>query len=99
MTQGTIQEQVIARAMKDQSFRRALLNDPGGVLAQEYHVHLPAHVAVRVLEEAPHTLTLILPAQAEVGLELTDAELLEISGGGSRPGSLSDGIRLCCLSN
>ena len=84
MTQGTIQEQVIARALKDHGFRQALLNDPRAVLAQEYHVHLPAYVAVRVLEQASHTLTLILPAREEAIVELTDADL-QIASGGDGP--------------
>jgi hypothetical protein len=99
MTQGTIQEKIIARALKDPSFRQALQNNPRAVLAEQYHVHLPEEVAVHVLEDAPNTFTLLLPAQAEVVLELTDAELLEISGGGGRGGSLTLGDRLCCVSN
>lgn len=83
MTQRTLQGQVIARAMKDASFRQALLRDPRAVLAREYHVHLPEHVAVRVLEEAPNTITMVLPAREEAVLELTDAELQAASGGKS----------------
>ena len=85
MTHETIQEQIIARAMKDANFRQALLSTPRAVLAREYNVHLPDQVAVRVLEEAPNTLTLVLPAQAETVGELTDAELQEVSGGGFPP--------------
>jgi hypothetical protein len=82
MTQETIQEQVIARALKDPSFRQALLSNPRAVLAEQYHVHLPEGVAVCVLEEAPNTLTLVLPAREEAVVELTDAELLGASGRG-----------------
>jgi len=84
MTQETIQEQVVARAMKDPSFRQALLSNPRAVLAEQYHVHLPEGVAVRVLEEAPNTLTLVLPKGEEAIVELTDAELLGASGRGGR---------------
>ena len=84
MTQGTIQEQVIARALKDASFRQELLSNPMVVLAREFQVRLPEHVVVRVLEEAPHTLTLVLPAREEAALELTDAELQRVSGGSGR---------------
>jgi hypothetical protein len=82
MTQGSLQEQVIARAMKDASFRQELLSNPAEVLAREYQVHLPAYVAVRVLEEAPNTLTLVLPAREEAVEELSDAELQGASGRG-----------------
>jgi hypothetical protein len=84
MTQETIQEQVAARAIKDPGFRQALLSDPRTVLAREYNVHLPKHVAVRVLEEAPNTLTLVLPAREEAVLELTEADLRGVSGGSGR---------------
>ena len=87
MTQGSIQEQIIARAMKDQSFRQELLSNPRAVLAEQYNVHLPEQVAVRVLEEAPNTLTLVLPKGEEALVELTDAELLGASGRGG-PSSL-----------
>jgi hypothetical protein len=85
MTQGSIQEQVIARALKDLAFRQEFLSNPRPVLAREYNIHLPEQVAVRVLEEAPNTLTLVLPAQEEAAPELTDADLQGVSGGGFAP--------------
>src|SRR5215831_19058079 len=85
MTQGSIQEQVLARAMKDLTFRKELLNNPRAVLAREYQVHLPEHVTVLVLEEAPNSLTIVLPTKGEAILELTDTDLQAASGGGSKP--------------
>jgi hypothetical protein len=81
MTQGTIQEQVLARALRDQAFRKELLSNPRAVLAQEYQIHLPEHLIVRVLEEAPSTLTLVLPRGEEAVVELTDADLQAVNGG------------------
>ncbi len=83
MTQDSIQEQVVARAMKDPAFRQVLLSNPRAVLAEQYHLQVPEEVAVRVLEEAPNTLTLVLPAQEEAVAELTDAELQAASGAGA----------------
>lgn len=97
MTQETIQEQVMARAMKDASFRQALLNNPRAVLAREYNVHLPEHVTVRMLEEAPNTLTLVLPSREEAVLELTDADLQAASGGDGPHHPLSYYIDECPL--
>src|SRR6185437_8010368 len=81
MSEGTMQEQVIARALKDPAFRQALLANPRAVLAEEYHVHLAEQVTLRVLEEPPNTFTLVLPAVEEALLELSDAELEGVSGG------------------
>ncbi|HEY7124365.1 MAG TPA: NHLP leader peptide family RiPP precursor [Ktedonobacterales bacterium] len=81
MTQGTIQEQVLERALKDARFRQELLSNPRTVLAEEYQIHLPEYVTVRVVEEAPNTLTLVLPAREEALEELSDADLEAVSGG------------------
>ena len=81
MIQGTVQELVIARAVKDGAFRQELLSNPRAVLAQEYHVTIPEHIAVRVLEDAPNTLSLVLPAKEEAMQELSDADLEAVAGG------------------
>ena len=70
--------------MKDPAFRQALLSNPRAVLAEQYHVQVSEGVTVRVLEEAPNTLTLVLHAQEEPILELTDAEQQAASGAGAR---------------
>jgi hypothetical protein len=81
MFEETVQEQVIARSMKDSAFRQALLSNPRAVLAQEYHVHLADSISIRVLEEQSNTFTLVLPRGEEALLELTDADLEGVSGG------------------
>jgi hypothetical protein len=96
MTQGTIQEYVIARAMKDPTFRQELLNNPRAVLAREYNVHFPEHVTIRVLEEPPHTFTLVLPTREEAMQELTDADLEAAIGGRVQTPPTISGARLAC---
>jgi hypothetical protein len=90
MSQSTVQEQVIARAMKDPAFRQALAGNPKDTLAREYDFHLSEHVTIRVLDEAPNTFTLVLPPVEHAVLELTDADLEAVSGGqsagSSKPG-------------
>jgi hypothetical protein len=81
MFEGTVQEQVIARALKDPVFRQALLSNPRAVLEQEYQIHLAEEVTIRVLEEPPNTFTLVVPAREEALLELSDADLEDVSGG------------------
>ena len=78
---GTVQEQVLERAIKDERFRQDILNNPRAVLAREYNVHLPETVSVRVVEDTADTLTIALPPKQETVQELSDAELEAVSGG------------------
>lgn len=78
---GTVQEQVLERAVKDERFRQEVLNNPRAVLAREYDVHLPETVSIRVVEDTADTLTIALPPKQESMQELSDAELEAVSGG------------------
>jgi len=81
MTETTIQTQLMTRSVKDPVFRQQVLADPKKVLADEYHIHLPEQVSVHVLEEAPNTLSIVLPPQEEVVQELSDEDLEAVAGG------------------
>lgn len=81
MSEGIVQEQLMARAIKDAAFRQALLINPRVVLAEEYHVHIPENVTIRVIEEAPNTLTLVLPSTEAAVQELSDSDLEAVAGG------------------
>ena len=78
---GTVQEQVLERALKDERFRQEVLTNPRAVLAREYNVHLPEAVSIRVVEDTANTLTIALPPRQESMQELSDAELEAVSGG------------------
>lgn len=78
---GTVQEQVLVRAVKDEHFRQEVLNNPRAVLAREYNVHLPETVSIRVVEDTTDTLTIALPPKQESMQELSDAELEAVTGG------------------
>jgi hypothetical protein len=80
MIDSTIQQQVVARTIKDVAFRRDILSTPKATLAKEYHIHFPESVTIRVLEDTPTLHTLVLPPQEVVMQELTDAELEEVAG-------------------
>jgi len=78
------EKKLIAKAMKDEAFRKELLQNPKGVLQKELDqvggVKLPAELEVKVVEQPDATLVLVLPSvPAET---LTDDELEQIAGGG-----------------
>ena len=81
----SIQDQVIARAMKDDAFRQRLLSNPRQTLERELGITLPTSVTVLVHEETANTLHLVLPSKAQAGglMDLSDAELEQTIGGGS----------------
>jgi hypothetical protein len=81
MNYQTIQQQALARAIKDKAFRQALVSDPKAALAREFNVHFPDSVTIRVLEDTPTTHTIVLPPQEAAVQELSDAELEAVAGG------------------
>lgn len=77
------QNGLIARALKDESFRRELLANPKAVMEKEMSklkegVKLPEAVEVKVIEQPANTLCLVLPSAFD---ELTDEALDNVAGG------------------
>lgn len=81
MAEQTIQTQITARSLKDATFRQEMLTDPKAVLAREYNVQVPEHITVRVIEEQPDTLSLVVPPALSDVEELSDADLEAVAGG------------------
>ena len=76
---------MVAKARQDEVFAAELKRDPNGVVRRELRAMgadsgLPDNVEVRVVEETPTTLYLVLPARSPEG-ELSDADL-ELAAGG-----------------
>ena len=65
--QNTLQQQVIARAMKDEAFRQQLLSNPKETLQSKLGITLPVGVSVHVHENTPTNLHLVLPAKTQTG--------------------------------
>lgn len=79
---GAVEQALVRKSLQDESFRQRLLADPKATIEQELGRELPADLEVRVLEEAPKTLYLVLPPSKASG-ELSDAELDAVAGGPS----------------
>jgi hypothetical protein len=78
-----LEQKLIEKAMKDDSFRQQLLNDPKEVIESEFGRKIPESIQIKVLEENANTVYIILPhiVVANPEMELTDAELYSVAGG------------------
>ena len=78
-----LEEKLIAKAMKDETFRKNLLENPKAAIEEETGIKLPESINLKVVEENPSTFYLILPPKInpETEDELSEAELEMVSGG------------------
>jgi hypothetical protein len=80
--QSDPQQQIILQASSDPEFRNRLLQDPKAAIEEQLGIQVPASVLVRVVEEEPGEVVLVLPAQGMApGTQLSDAELEGVAGG------------------
>lgn len=73
-------DQLIQRADRDDQFRAWLISDPRAAASEELGVEIPSALAVKVVEEAPDEVILVLPAKSEPGA-LSDESLAGVAGG------------------
>jgi hypothetical protein len=86
-------QQLVERAEADAEFRAQLLGaDPSPAIAAELGIELPADLIVRVVEETPGEVVLVLPA-AVASDELSDAQLAGVAGGSADWGCLPQTLR------
>ncbi len=78
-----LEEKLIAKAMKDDTFRRNLLENPKAAIEDETGIRIPNAVNLKVVEEDPSTFYLVLPPniKPETEDELSEAELEMVAGG------------------
>jgi hypothetical protein len=75
---------IVAKALEDDLFRKKLLDDPKKALAAMAGKDLPDALKVRIQEEAPNTLTIVLPqkpSKAQAKGELSAEALKGVAGG------------------
>lgn len=92
------QNELIGRALKDESFRQELLADPKAVVEKEMGKlkegsKLPAALEVKVIEQPANALYLVLPTLSD---ELSDEALDNVAAGGNcdQAGSIG-GCSMC----
>jgi hypothetical protein len=76
------QQRIVARALSDSDFRARLLENPREAILEALGIAISPATSIRVVEERPGELVLVLPARpVEPGRELTDIDLEQVSGG------------------
>ena len=79
--QSGYQSMLVARAMKDRSFRSQLIAEPAATIERFSGMKLPEGVQVNVLEEEPNNVYIILPKEGGFSSgEPTDLGIEEIPG-------------------
>jgi len=78
-----LQQQIIEKAMKDENFRKQLIQNPAGALNGAFGFNIPQGFEIEVLEETPKKLYIVLPPNLSenAGDELSEAELNSVAGG------------------
>ena len=83
-----LEQKLIEKAMKDESFRKQLIENPGAAIEDETGIKMPETLKIIVLEEDPQTVYLVLPQvyNQETEIELSESELEDVAGGSRRGG-------------
>lgn len=98
-----MRRRLVERSVEDEAFRQSLLSDPKGAIEQELGARLPEETEIRVVEETPETIYLVLPprdAASQGGGELSDRELEAVAGGWESQGTAGDstcGQQITCV--
>lgn len=79
ITRNELEQKIIERAWKSESFKQQLMRDPRGALEREVEMRVPEGVNIKILEESPDTLYIVLPMNPDA--ELTEIELDAVAGG------------------
>ena len=82
-----LQQIVIEKAMKDETFRKLLLENPAKALKDGFGLQIPEGFDIEVLEEQPEKFYIVLPG---TGAEKPDGELSEFELNSVAGGSFLD---------
>ena len=78
-----IEEQIIEKALKDDSFREKLIENPNTVFELELGISLPESLKIIILQEDQNNVYLVLPPVKveDTEGELSEADLASVAGG------------------
>ena len=78
-----MEAEIIAKAWKDEGYKKELLSNPKKVIGREFRITFPEQTNVQVLEENLSTLYFVLPMRPDLSAaELSEEQLEMIAGGG-----------------
>lgn len=81
MTRGEILDQLTELSGQDAEYRKALIEDPRGVISEQFDLALPEGLRLKVVEDTADTVHIALPHHIEPGAELSDLDLEAVGGG------------------
>lgn len=79
MNRNELQNEVIKKAMSDETFRSEIFKDPKTAIANAFNMTIPESLNIKIIEEDSDTIAIVIPKITD---ELSDSELDSIAGGG-----------------
>ena len=75
--------EIVTKATKDEAFRKRLLSDAKSTIEKEFKLEFPKNVVVKVHEDSPTVINVVLPSPIELSSDrtLSSQELEQVSGG------------------
>lgn len=65
MSVDSLKVQIIKKAWEDPAFKQLLLSDPKAALKQGFGIDVPDEIELKVVEETPTSLALVIPPNPE----------------------------------
>lgn len=84
LNQRDLETEIVERALKDPQFREKLVGNPREAIVSELEARLPEGLDIKVIEQEPDTVCLVLPpAQQLIDAQdqLSESELSRVAGG------------------
>ena len=83
-TRQELEQEIVAKAWKDEAFKQQLLSNPKKTIAKEIGIEPPENIEVRVLEVSSNTIYFVIPmkpSEMEAEGELSEEALEAVAGG------------------
>jgi hypothetical protein len=91
-TRREMETALIEKCWKDPEFKKAVVNDPKGMLERQTGQKLPPQVKIFIHEEDANTLHLSIPPAPGNLAELSDEDLEKVAGGTDLVATISLGF-------